>query len=89
MKIKKIASKMLVVITLCLLISCDSSVKGKWSESAKKQLRTDLEKNGRTSLFIDCFTAKVEKKYASLKDMENDIDGNIEFTNECEKEAGK
>ena len=80
-----------VVIFASLLISCNDSVKGKWSESDIQNFHSDMksvdedlavfgEKKGE---WIECYLSKCEAKYSSYLDADSDEAGCEEIAIKC------
>ena len=99
MSLKKITLKIcFLFIFSALLISCETSEKGKWSAKDKENARNDLEneflklsgegneffsiKENRDHL-IDCTLGKLEQNYSSYSDADKDEKGCEKIGEEC------
>ncbi len=82
-----------IIFSSLIFISCNRSIKGKWSESEKKDFRADLEGleefsnygENKTKL-IDCIMSKFEANYSSYSDANNDEKGISKIISECQFE---
>lgn len=80
-----------------LLISCETSKKGKWTSSEKEKARKEIEKGLKEAgssetifmnadikkRFLDCSIEKLEKKYSSFAEADNDVEGCKQIGAEC------
>jgi hypothetical protein len=81
-----------------LLISCETSKKGKWTDADKKKARIELEKefskmNNEDAAvfstkelrdkFINCAIAKAEQTYSSFEDADSDETGMYQIGYNC------
>ena len=81
-----------------LLISCETSKKGKWTDADKKKARTELEKEFSKlneedaavfstkelrDKFINCAIAKAEQTYSSFEDADSDETGMSKIGYNC------
>lgn len=83
----------LVLFSTLILISCNSSVKGKWSEADKQQFRKDVDGVKELSTFgenktkwIDCYLSKCEANYASYAETDKDKKGVEQIALACNNE---
>lgn len=84
----------LVLFSTLMLISCNSSVKGKWSEADKQAFRKDVGEVKELSTFgenktkwIDCYLSKCEANYASYAETDKDEKGVEKIALTCNDEV--
>lgn len=78
----------LFVATAALIVSCNSSKKGAWSDEDKKKANDEMKKVGssldmlgdKKQVFIDCYLEKIEDNYDNFEAANKDQKG-------CEKQA--
>jgi hypothetical protein len=82
-----------IIFTSLILISCNSSVKGKWSESDKQNFRKDMEGIEELSSFgenktkwIECYLSKCEANFSSYYEANTDEKGCGKIALECKDE---
>ena len=99
MPIKKIILPFFTLFLFsALLISCETSKKGKWTDADKKKARTELEKEFSKlneedaavfstkelrDKFINCAIAKAEQTYSSFEDADSDETGMSKIGYNC------
>lgn len=79
-----------IVISYMMVAGCNTSVKGKWSESDKKEFRKDMESIKELSNFgekksqmIDCYLRKCESNFSSYNAANQDEKGCEKLVSEC------
>ena len=72
----------LIIFSSLILISCNESVKGKWSQSDRQSFRNEMESIQELSAFgdnkskwIECYLNKCEANYSSFYDADRDAAG--------------
>ncbi len=90
---KKWNSILIAVIIFTSLISCNGSVKGKWSESDKQNFRKDMQAVKELSnlgenktKWIECYLSKCEANYSSYSKANTDEKGCEKIAEECGEE---
>ena len=81
------------IFTTIILMSCNGSVKGKWSESDKQKFRKDIEGVEQLSTlcenktkWIECYLSKAEANYSSYFRADTDQKGCEKMALECNEE---
>jgi hypothetical protein len=94
MKDKKSILKVVTVIITLLLISCNGSVKGKWSEVDKEKFRKDMASVEELSNFgdkktewIECYLSKCESHFSSYEEADTDESGCKIIALQCSSEV--
>ena len=84
----------IIIFTSLILISCNSSVKGKWSESDKQNFRKDMEGIEELSSlgenktkWIECYLSKCEATFSSYSKANTDKKGCEKVAKECLQEV--
>jgi len=98
MKIKNILFKgTMLLFAAAILVGCETSKKGKWTEAdkqkARKEIESGLTEEGEDAAFfqdkeirekfLDCSISKLEQQYSSFKMADNDIEGCKKIGEEC------
>ena len=72
----------LIIFSSLILISCNESVKGKWSQSDRQSFRNEMESIQELSAFgdnkskwIECYLNKCEANYSSFYEADRDAAG--------------
>lgn len=84
----------LSIFTAMVLVSCNQSTKGNWSEADKKKFYSDMEGVQQLSNFgenrdkwVDCYYSKCEAAYSSYREADADLQGCEKIAQECSKEV--
>ena len=84
----------IIIFTSLILISCNDSIKGKWSESDKQNFRKDMEgieelsNLGENKIkWIDCYLSKCEANFSSYYEANTDSEGCKKIALECKEEV--
>jgi hypothetical protein len=98
MKIKNILFKgTMLLFAAAILVGCETSKKGKWTDADKKSVRSEIEKSlleeGDEAAFfqdkeirekfLDCSVSKLEQQYSSLTAANKDLEGCKKIGEEC------
>jgi hypothetical protein len=98
MKIKNILFKgTMLLFAAAILVGCETSKKGKWTDADKKSVRREIEKSlleeGDEAAFfqdkeirekfLDCSVSKLEQQYSSLTAANKDLEGCKKIGEEC------
>ncbi len=83
----------IIIFIPLILISCNDSIKGKWSESDKQKFRKEMEEIEELSnfglnktKFIECYLSKCEANYSSYSEANTDEKGCGKIALECKDE---
>ena len=94
MKIRNSILMAVVLFTSLILVSCNGSVKGKWSESDKQKFYKEMEGVKELSNFgenkkkwIECYLSKCEANYSSYYKADTDEKGAAKIALECNDEV--
>ena len=94
MKRNNLISVVFIIFITIILVSCNVSVKGKWSESDKLKFQKETERVTQLSnlgadktIFIECFLRKCEANYSSFEEANNDKNGSKKIALECSFEV--
>jgi hypothetical protein len=85
--------KPLYLLTIILiLISCNNSKKGNWTEHDKERFKKSLENRltnfgEKETLIYECLLNKAQTKYSTFNDLEKNLNGWKEIIDECKKEV--